>query len=460
MVGVLAAAMVLVVRLAGAGLASFDIMLLNRTLSLGPLLFALAFAVQGRFRTSFLIAGLAFNIHATTAAHAAILISFAAAFGPRRLFDALVQPLWFVLGALPLLVRIVTTGGAAGVPFPAPDDWFEAQRLLVWFHHFPSLWPRGYWAVLIPPLLAVVISQRRSPNRAVLAFLCGIVCTCLAGFVGVEILHLPIALQLHLQEVVRFLPFVGAASLAGWAVTRAASPGGWVRASVAVAAIAFDQALTYPASPNIATTASTWLLLGVLALEVWRPVPRAWTIASGPSVTAMISICVLVVIGGHYFRKAEFATTYDHHYESRIAAWSRANLPADAHVALPPYYYLGAAPLLNYRWAAQRRVLATLKDGGETTFSLSYFHEWRRRIEDEIGRPLDFTIPADFRSHRDDWIVGAVADYGTADADRFRLLASRYGVTHAVTEAGAAVQPQLPLLYQDDRYRLYSIPLP
>ena len=461
--GLLAASMVLFVRFSSAGLASFDVMVLNRSLSLGPLLFALALAAQGRYRAAFLLVGLTFNIHPTTAVHAAILVWFAAAFSPARLVNALREPLWFLIGAAPLLVMMAATGGAGGVPLHAPKDWLDAQRLMLWFHHFPSLWSRSYWLALLPPLLAIAISQRAKPDRVVLAYLSGIAAACVAGYVGVELLGIPTAIQLHLQETLRFLPYLAAASLACWAAAawNLGPAPGRLRAIVAVSALALDQVLTYPEGYSIASTASFWILLVVLGLEILRPPGRREAApAPQPSLRWVVGGLLIASVGGHLYRHIPIVSSYESYYESKITAWCRANLPTDAVVAIPPYYYLGHAPLLNFRWAAERRVLGSLKDGGETTFSLSYFEEWRRRMEDAIGHPLDFRIPDDFRHHQNDWVEQAVADYGTADAARFRLLAARYGVTHAITEVGAAVHPDLPIVYQDDRYTMYRVPAP
>lgn len=462
-VGLLAATMVLLVRFSSAGLNSFDIMVLNRTLSLGPLLFALALAAVGRFKVAFFLAGLTFDIHPTTAVHGAALVWVAALVSPARRTNALIAPLWMVLGASPLLVLMLATGAAGGVPFPAPQDWFEAQRLLLWFHHFPSLWPLNYWLVLLPPLVAIAITLHARANQVLVSYLAAITLTCVGGFVGIEVLQIPSMLHLHPQEILRFLPYLAAASLAGWAaVSWTTTPASRLRAAAAVTALALDQALTFPAGYTIASSFSFWVLAAVLALEILRPqsglaAAPYLRVLKQPAFGMVLAMLSVMAVCGHYYRRLPIITSYSSHYESKIAAWSREHLPTYAVVATPPYYYLGSAPLLNYRWAAGRSVLATLKDGGETTFSLSYFNEWRHRLEDEIGHPLNFAIPDDFRGHPDDWVIQAVADYGTADRARFQLLASRYGVTHAITEVGAKVQPDLPLLYRDDKFNLYEV---
>src|SRR5664280_1348661 len=107
---------------------------------------------------------------------------------------------------------------------------------------------------------------------------------------------------------------------------------------------------------------------------------------------------------------------------------------------IPPPDYAPAR--LNIRWAARRRVLVTLKDGSEASFSMKLFSEWRRRMEDVIGRPMTFStggktsFEETFR-----WIGDVYDDYRRADAGRFRRLAETYGATHAIVESGVRPQP-------------------
>jgi hypothetical protein len=456
-VGILAALMVLLPRGPFGGIETWDNMVLNRTISLGPLLYALALGCSGRFRAGFFLSGLVFNLHPTMGTHGAILLWCGALASGNRRRDALIGPLFFLLAAAPLTLLMALSGAASGVPTPAPADWLDAQRTLVWFHHFPSTWPPGIWWVLAPSGVALFLALRVRRNFIVIGYLAGIALACGSGFVGVELLHLPSALHLHLQETLRFLPYLAAACLSGWAAVH------WTgtllekaSTAAAVASLALDQVLGSPLQGFSARTSASFLVLVVvLAVQILRP-------ARGPAAPAMriplaLALVLLVPAAGlgRWKFRPGFQSRYDELPEARVTHWVRENLPATALLVVPPDY---APARLNIRWAARRRVLVTLKDGSEASFSVKLFSEWRRRMEDLIERPLRFSaggktsFEETFR-----WIEDVYDGYRRADAGRFRRLAETYGATHAIVESRVRPQPDLPLLYRDALYSVYEI---
>ena len=101
-----------------AAIRMMDSMVLNRTVVLGPHLFALALAIQRRYLAAFAVVGLAFLVHPTTSLHVAFLIWVAALCDGERRRDALLGPLLCMAVASPLLLFMLSHRSLSGVPFP------------------------------------------------------------------------------------------------------------------------------------------------------------------------------------------------------------------------------------------------------------------------------------------------------------------------------------------------------
>ena len=123
----------------------------------------------------------------------------------------------FLLASSPLWISMLAAGSALPVPWPAPEVWIENTKLTVPFHHYASTFGKR-WALLGMPLLILGATWRMRPHRVVLAYCVVIASLCAAAFIGMEIVHFPTALQLHLWESTRLLDFLAAASGAVWAV--------------------------------------------------------------------------------------------------------------------------------------------------------------------------------------------------------------------------------------------------
>jgi hypothetical protein len=463
-----------------AGIKTFEWFFFHRNLVIGPLLWALALGLRGRFVPAFLVAGAIFNLHPTSGAHGAILLFSGALLQAGRWRDIGLGALAFVAAALPLVWVIASQGAAAGVDYPAPDAWWQLNRLQVYFHHFPLDWTyEDHWQHLLAPLALATASALALRSRAVLGYVLGTVVTCAVGVVGVELLRHPIFVQLHIFQITRFLPFLGFGCGAAWALRA------WRRerlAGVTVMAALLLMALGQAAWITIAVTA----LAVVIELRGRRAEARriardsvterrahrapAWLT---PALLVLMTVAQLVKFdGAALWGRWSIQTTLAQLPDHDVMVWSRKHLPPDAVVAIPPYFW---SPLTSFRYVARRAIVATYKDGGEVSFSEEYAREWRARIE-ALCRCEPFRDLGRDASLYDEWVRRRrliLDGYRTADAARFRALRERHGATHAVVEkraiddddtgvwsadAGAPVtQPSLPVVYDGPRFRVYRI---
>ena len=488
-----AAAAVLVARETLASIPTFDSLLLNRVAVLGTLLFALALGVARRYEIALLLVGLCFLIHATTSVHVAVMVGVAG-LTDRQRWPALLAGIGlFLAAASPLWMSMLAAGSALPVPWPAPEVWIANTKLTVFFHHYASTFGMR-WALLGMPLLILGAAWRMRPHRAVLVYGVVIAALCAAAFVGVEILHLPTALQLHLWESTRLLDFLAAASGAVWAVRAWCDQerNFWRRSlpALVMGCYVIDP-LVLDAVRGLAPIASIADLAGQRMLALlpsalaslacvadWTAPPAAGSPRRVPGPLFAVSLATAVLLVSVGFRVPRLDWTFarsatrtgacsehgafapsldgialDQICGLGVTAWAREHLPARAVVALPPYMH---HPLTTFRWSARRSIVATWKDGAEGSFSVAYAAEWMHRILALSGRSdLTTRSVSDLRRAPDIVLAG----YAEADGPRFRSLARRFGATHAIVESTAR-QPDLPLLYADEYFRLYAIASP
>jgi hypothetical protein len=435
-----------------AGIPLMDDLVLNRTVSLGPLLFALLLGVRRRYAAAFLLTGAVFLIHPTTAVHAAILLWFAALFDRERRLAVVTGPLLCMLAASPLLVPMLRQGAATGVPFPPPEDWVLLTRVLVSWHHYPRDWPSYVWLQLLVPVVLLALALRSRRSRPVEAYLCGIAFTCVLGALGTEVLRLPTALHLHLLETLRFLPYLAAIWGAAWVVETWPAPGerrlpGW---GPVLLYFGFATTLVW-----VAFAGMLWLLLlRPSSREPSRPRPLHWLVGLGVAAAPLVFALRIHV----YESPPRFRPSVDMYTGGRLMAWVDQHLPKDALVVLPPFFHDWD---VAFRYGARRATFTTFKDGAEGSFSLAFMRDWKQRMEALCGcRPFEALAtrqdaPWEERVLRLREVIKQ--GYQSADATRLRELNVRYGATHAVFEASDDTNPGLPLLYSDDEFKLYQL---
>jgi hypothetical protein len=474
----IAPALVVIGHLTGAGIVSMDAQVLNRTVSLGPLLYALALGARGAHVRGFAVAGVTFWIHPTTALHAAVLL-WCVAWVPRasraRVRAAILGPLAFLIAASPLIVQMAIQRSGSGVPFPGPPAWWDFVRLNMYFHIYPLDYPWSIGPVaLLYGLVFFVIGRRFVPGAA-RAYLLGVAVCCAAGFFGAGVIRIPQVVFLHLWESLRFLVFVAAACCAAWVASSwHGTRGPPARTAVVLLALAFALDLpffirsgqyalwvyqVFAVAALVVCGALAYLARAARPGPCTRPPP--WWLGVGlPAAVALLRLALgpgdenpaFVPLHPGVFQY-QFADAPE---DVALEAWCREHLPADALVLLP----LEWDGFLHFRYGARRAAFVTLKDGPESVFDLGYHQEYRRRVEAACDcRPFELARYGDERGRarmfREFDVIGEGVRNMTGE--RARRLHREFGVTHIVAAASASAAELGEILYRDHQYVVVRI---
>jgi hypothetical protein len=462
-----------------------DPVLVHRGLVLGPELLALALAVRGRLLLACAVLGLLFDLHATTATQAAILVFTLALWRVRqRPRDLLLGPLVFALGAAPLAVPTLLRGG--GVPTPFPDDWLQVIELHFPFHHLIEFVPPQFFAYLIVPAIAIVLIERRRATTAMRAFSAGVAICMALAVAGVYLLKAPLLVQMHFFEATRFLTVLGAiaaaaATVDSWRRGRATFWRGLPLMAAFLIVAVFSGARSGP----IIVGPIALLLLIVGGIVHWRARRREAAPALAPftlrprgagvilaALVGLVLVCRSVRgadsearLGTPELSRAdvvcrgelEAPATRAGDEEAcgmRVMRWLREHTPTDAVIAIPP---LLEHPLNAVAYFARRRPFWTFKEGGEATFSLATALDWRQRLGELLGP--DLAAPLQPR-HGGAWFQRLVAmrkAYGELDPARLQRLQA-LGVGYLVMPRAAAPRPGGPApVYADGAFEVYAL---
>ena len=120
-----------------------------------------------------------------------------------------------------------------------------------------------------------------------------------------------------------------------------------------------------------------------------------------------------------------------------VGIYARDHLPENVVCLTPPDFG-------RFRIVARRALVVDLKS---VTFHEAGVREWYQRCVDCYGEPQGVGFAACRR-----W----VADYHAITPQRVRMVAEKYGATHAVLFSETATP--LPILYDDGAYKLVEIP--
>lgn len=459
-----------------AAIHTFDNHVLNRTVALGPELFALALAARGRAVASLFALGLLCNVHVTTAAHGAVLATCALAVDRDRWRKLGIGVASFALGASPLLFAHFAAA-PAGAAYPR---WREAVTIAFPFHHFLDWMAFWQWLALAVPLAFVGAALRLRFDARFAALAGGVVLLVIANAVATEVLHLRVGVMLHLYEATRFLNYLAFIAFGRVILHFARTPGRRALAAVLatltvgylVGDISRAEEITWPI--DTVCGVALVVLLGAVALTAPReplaaaPPPRARWLVLATALAALLTrsrqgddalisprldaplgtLCTEELPEAERTRPPREACGF------ALMDWARDALPRDARVVLPPYF---VHPLTGFRYRAERVALVTFKDGGEATFDDVFAREWMDRIAALAG-PISAAPPGDPIGEGFDTTFQQIqSGYASIDATRLAAVRDRYGMTHAVCVRSAACGGDLPVVYEDGVFKIVQL---
>ena len=383
-----APALLVAFRLCPGHVRTFEPELINRTLAEPLLLGALLLGLRGRVVLAATIAGLAADLHATTALHGAVGLAGLALADPalRRRWPAMAGA--FLLAAAPLGVLLARRGAG---PLWVDAAWWQVLAWRMPHHLMPARWPAGLWIlaglqltlwVMGAHTLAAGDVRRRAWGLVTASWALGLG---LGSLVGGPLPCAPL-LALHLPEA----PLL----------------------AVILAFLAFPAALTALARRGrLGLVVALALALALLVVDEGRlaglPRARAFTVG-GPAGADRALVDWLVAEG------------------------------SGGLVAVPP-----ASPPWLRPWSG-RALYVTVKDGGEAVFDRTTALAWRHRLAVALGEDLLASPPP-----RGEWLgyrsVGrrAAALWEAHAASAPPSLAAE-GVTVLVLDAGTAGQAARP----------------
>lgn len=195
------------------GAATWDPLVLSRTVALPVELAALLLLLGGRPTRALLLLGLALNLHAPSAAAA----GFAAgalwlARRPRSLRPAL----GWALGATPVLLRWLTADRG---PAMVDDAWWQIIEARLAHHLLPLSWPAPQWLLALAWTAAGLLVWRRLPSPSLRRDLAVLAVALLTwGLLGLALgagARVALALQLEPAQAHRIVIWATAAALPG-----------------------------------------------------------------------------------------------------------------------------------------------------------------------------------------------------------------------------------------------------
>jgi len=395
------------------GALTLDPLLLNRTVALPLEIFAIAALASKRTTLSFVLLGLAANVHvpsasALAAAMTTVHLLRSTPVG-RSLRDIdlkeVLAPLACPLLASPVLALWLLGGGASRTSLWVDPAWRAVLELRMSHHLFASSWPAEHWLIMSGWILAGMTAlavrgfqRERKLLFSLIAALC--LWAILVGeFLGAQ-MNLALALQLEPWQAFRLVTILCA--------------------SGAIAGLWHLQDRVLP-----------------------RSLPRG----------LLCSALLLALLVGGPQRKG-FLPTGESGEIRELGEAIAAQVPESARVLVPP------VGLESLRWRSLRPQTLTWKDGGESLFNRSFALNWKREMQRLCAcDPFTEPLPSPGKGER----LAALRKLlheghsrlnATQLQDLARLLRTPYLV------AGAQLDPEgstLRLLHRGTQWSIYSV---
>ena len=442
------------------------------------LVWALALFLDGRIRTSFLVAGLTANIHSQASGFVFAMLAFASLANARHIGRRTVLEGWilYILSAGPCLAWTVLASDG-----PATDAWLQQLRARSGFHAFPfSFEAQSYRDFLLYLALGVMAwaaawhsGAWRALHKTVALFALAIVLLSLVGVVFAEWVPVKLILKAQLFRSSRFLTiFVllyaahaiwlmwlkgrGFKALAVLSLAMLFFPRfflflplplffialqfertrrWWLLFACSATAAALlilpagallDNASLSSIAPALFNGTVRLILLACLTtFLLWQMrVALPWSWARGLATAIACSVLLMALIPAAYRH-----FHHDIHAKTWVAVqlWAKDNTPRSAVFITPPY-------LAGFRAFSERSTVAEWKDGTQQFFDSGFSNAWWARM-------------ADLPRERD--------KYGELPEGRLRELARKYGASYVIMPAARTLS--LPLVYGNRRYRVYAL---
>ena len=309
--------------------------LIPRSVALPLLLWAIDQGLRGRVIWAAAVAGLVFNVHATSAAHVALGLGGLALVDPGLRRRVLLMGAAFLLAALPVL-RLAMAGD--GLPLWIDEVWMHTLQWRMPHHLFPARWPPSVWVTAAWQLTLFTGALVATPSGLLRRRLAGLglgFCVFASGLGTLVAGPWPVAplLALHLWQAWLFIALLGYLGLGAWVV--ALWRRGWPKLAIG------------------------GLLLGLAAPEAtWMGIDRE---------------------GSWYVDWSDLAPLRDPEL-----GWVR-QAPAEVELWRRP--------------AQGSPVYVAVKDGGETLYSRQMAADWRARLSTWCGRDPLAGSPTDWRGY-------------------------------------------------------------
>ncbi len=426
------------------GFASFPVlefMVLNRTVVLPVLLFALAAYLNGKPLRAFLVIGLVFNLHVISAQFVLGLCGFDSLMRfQRRSWHALPLRLgMFVLGAAPLLLW---RGSGQPLDFALRPDWLwsVASATIYNIYYFWGPYPQIIVTTLSGlstlGMLAVGRQMMRGlPHRRTLGnFAAAIVLVLAVQWVASHWLPMTLIISLQITRVGVFALLLGYLALAYyWA--EAIRSGRLRGRELAAVLLGF----VFPPFPFIP--------LLVWALWRWMRPGRARQALLGVSVVALSAGAVLIALYYQvWFPGIHPRARATPWHETQL--WARSNTDTDALFITPPQMW----SLYDAEWRtySQRSTVVSLIEIPEASFAPEYVQGWAARFDD-----LAPGARAQFRGDYFTNVRLTEAAYNSLSTETVLQLARKYGADYYVVAAGH--ERALPVAYANEGFVVYDL---
>lgn len=423
------------------GFAQFEFQVLNRSVVLPILLYAIKLYLRRRYLTAFLILGLVYNLHVLTVNYVLAMLLFDSlmqirTIGWRKLFLGM---LLFILGGLPVLLWRF---GRAPLDLTLRPETFSTVVRGFWFSLFYifSLNPAALVGLLngLGTLGLFLIGRLAGPNygdtRSVTNFVIAIGIAVAIGQIALYWLPVTFFLQLQVNRMGFFLLPFGYLYFAQYIVQKYLPEAG--------------------KNPKFGIMAGALIIcpFPLLVVLLWDGLswivktPRRRFIVITSLLSLLVAITIICVWIGLWPAGIQIYPPDTPWVEAQT--WAKGHTSKDALFITPPQ--IGNYYTSEWRVFSERSTLVALPDLNEAFFSPQYAEEWQLRFEQAAPGAINRFDGY----HADNERVTAEAFYGLS-ADQFQVLARRYGASYLVVEKPHHYD--FPIVYENKGFIIYDL---